>query len=200
MTDNVPVTVIDFLTPAKVLQDSYLERLGAYEVNIKKIIQKYQIIGFGEEPARKMEPKDKVESPIQIFDAMQFHPKVIEASKSLFETGNYASAILEAFKAVNIFVKAKSGLFPNELRGINDKKLMAKVFNEKAPLIELNELVSDTDVNEQEGFKFLFMGAMEGIRNPKAKGNIIQKDPFITLEYLGFASLLLKRIEGQDVD
>ena len=39
------------------------------------------------------------------------------------------------------------------------------------------------------------MGAMVGIRNPKAHDNIIQADPYRMLEYLAFASLLMKRVE-----
>ena len=31
-----------------------------------------------------------VESPLQIFDAMQFHPKVVNASRALFEDEHYA--------------------------------------------------------------------------------------------------------------
>ena len=131
---------------------------------------------------------------------MQLHPKIIKSSEALFKDGHYASAILEAFKAVNNFVKEKSGLSSNERRGMSDKQLMAKVFDERAPLIKLNELSTDTDISEQEGFKLLFMGATAGIRNPKAHDNIIQTDPFITLEYLGFASFLLKRIGGWQVD
>ena len=46
-----------------------------------------------------------------------------------------------------------------------------------------------------EGFKFLFKGATIGIRNPKAHDNVIQTDPYKTLEYLGLASLLMRRIE-----
>ena len=71
---------------------------------------------------------------------------------------------------------------------------MATVFDEKNPIIKVPEAgYFDKDV--QEGFKFLFMGATQGIRNPKAHKEIIQNDPFITLEYLGFASFLLKRID-----
>jgi uncharacterized protein (TIGR02391 family) len=120
---------------------------------------------------------------------MQLHPKIIEVSKSLFETQHYAQAILEAFKAVNNFVKKKTGL------SLDGKALMSKVFNENEPIIKLNELLTQSDRDEQEGFKFLFMGAMVGIRNPKAHDNVIQTDPYRTLEYLGFASLLMKRIE-----
>jgi uncharacterized protein (TIGR02391 family) len=120
---------------------------------------------------------------------MQFHPKVIKVSKSLFETGHYAPAIFEAFKAVNNFVKEKTSLSQD------GKALMSKVFNENNPVIKLNELSTVSDKDEQEGFKFLFMGAMVGIRNPKAHDNIVQTDPYRTLEYLSFASLLMRRAE-----
>jgi len=46
---------------------------------------------------------------------------------------------------------------------------------------------------------FLFMGAVVGIRNPKAHDEIVQNDPYKTLEYLGFASLLMKRIDEGEI-
>ncbi|MBI4044552.1 MAG: hypothetical protein HY392_02490, partial [Candidatus Diapherotrites archaeon] len=52
-----------------------------------------------------------------------------------------------------------------------------------------------SDLDEQEGFQFLFMGAIVGIRNPKGHERIEQKDPNITIEYLAFASLLAKIID-----
>lgn len=138
-------------------------------------------------------PEDSAQMANFLFDKMQFHPKVVEASKSLFETGHYAQAIFEAFKAVNNFVKTKTGL------PLDGKDLMAKVFREEAPIIRLNELKTTSERDEQEGFKFLFMGAMVGVRNPKAHDNIVQTDPYRTLEYLGFASLLMRRIEEGEV-
>jgi hypothetical protein len=39
------------------------------------------------------------------------------------------------------------------------------------------------------------MGAMVGIRNPKAHDMVQQKDPYKTLEFLAFASLLIKKID-----
>ena len=134
-------------------------------------------------------PMNATKLPVYLFNNMQFHPKVIEASRSLFETGHYAQAIFEAFKAINNFVKEKT-VVPQD-----GKALMSTVFNEKKPVIKLNELLTQSDIDEQEGFKFLFMGAMVGIRNPKAHESVAQRDPFRTLEYLGLASLLLKRAE-----
>lgn len=135
------------------------------------------------------QPKEQAKETIPLSVPMQLHPKVIEVSKSLFETGHYAQAIFEAFKAVNNLVKEKSGL------SLNGKDLMAKVFREEDPIIKLNELKSKSEKDEQEGFKFPFMGAMVGIRNPKAHNSVTQTDPYRTLEYLGLASLLMRRIE-----
>jgi len=124
---------------------------------------------------------------------LQLHPRVIEVSKSLFETGHYAQAIFEAFKVVNIFVKEKTGL------ALDGKDLMARVFREENPIIKLNKLKTRSEKDEQEGFKFLFMGAMVGIRNPKAHDSVTQIDPYRTVEYLGLASLLMRRIEEGDL-
>lgn len=171
-------------------EDFYLHNLRQYEMALKSIIQKYELLGLEAELAAVAEPPSSIaETPNYLFDRMQFHPRLVEASKSLFETGHYAQAIFEAFKAVNNFLKEKTVL------SLDGKALMSKVFNENAPIIRLNELLSQSDRDEQEGFKFLFMGAMVGIRNPKAHDNVVQTDPYRTLEYLGFASLLMKRVE-----
>lgn len=132
--------------------------------------------------------KDTVKSPIQLFDAMQFHPKVVEASRKLFKDGHYRDAIYRAFVEVNNFVKRRA---KSQLDG---RKLMSTVFSPDNPIIKLNPLETQTDKNEQEGFMYLFMGAMQGIRNPKAHENIIQNNPYIALNLIGFASLLIQTI------
>jgi len=161
--------------------------LTEYETVLKLIIQRYETNGMN--TIQSQLPEDTTELANLLFDKMQFHPKVVETSKSLFETGHYAQAIFEAFKAINNFVKEKTG------QSLDGKDLMAKVFREQGPLIKLNKLKTQSERDEQEGFKFLFMGAMVGIRNPKAHDNVIQTDPYRTLEYLSFASLLMRRIE-----
>ena len=167
--------------------DSVGQSIGKIEEDIKKGIRddKGNLIG--------VPSTDTANSPVNLFDKMQFHPRVIEASKSLFESGHYAQAIFEAFKAVENFVRERSGL------SSYGKNLMVTAFNEENPIIKVPEAgYFDKDV--QEGFKFLFMGATQGIRNPKAHKEIVQNDPFITLEYLGFASFLLKRIDYWEAD
>lgn len=139
---------------------------------------------------REAQVKSIPSDPLKLYEGMQFHKEIINASEQLFKDGHYAPAIFEAFKAVNNFVKKKTG--KSDLDG---KDLMAQAFRLENPIIKLNRLHSTSDKAEQEGFMFLFMGAMVGIRNPKAHDNVVQTDPVRTLEYLSLASLLVRRAE-----
>jgi len=73
--------------------------------------------------------------------------------------------------------------------------LMNYVFKEERPLSRLNKLQTMTEKDEQKRFRFIFAGSMAGIRNPKAHNISIQKNPYRTLEYLGLATLLFKRLD-----
>ena len=170
------------------LQRAYVRFVHRIQQEVDSIIQKYEILGIEDKPTPIVEPKDTAELPVYLFNKMQFHPEIVTASKSLFETKHYAEAIFGAFRAVENFVREKTRL------SSYGKQLMATAFNEDNPLIQVTES-GKVNRDVQEGFKFLFMGATVGIRNPKAHYRIVQRDPFITLEYLSFASLLMKRIE-----
>jgi uncharacterized protein (TIGR02391 family) len=128
-------------------------------------------------------------SPIQLFDAMQFHHKVVESSKSCFIASNYRESILNVFISLTDYIKEKTRL------KTDNKDLMAKAFDLDNPVIQLNSLIEQYERDEQEGFRFLYMGAAVGIRNPKAHKLIPQTNPYHTLEYLALASLLFRRID-----
>jgi len=179
------------LTALGFCTDAVIEAIGKLENDIRHGLRDSQgrktaDIALVDVPEKVKNDASEVNN---LFDRMEFHLKIIEASESLFKDGHYASAIFEAFKAVNNFVKQKSG------KSLDGKQLMSDVFNEKNPCIKLNDLQTQSDIDEQEGFKFLYMGAMVGIRNPKAHDRVQQKDPYKTLEYLAFASLLIQRID-----
>lgn len=72
---------------------------------------------------------------------------------------------------------------------------MAKAFSERNPIIKLNPLKTQSDMDEQEGFRFLYQGAMKGIRNPKGHDTVKLKDKNKALEYLAFISLLFRRVD-----
>ena len=117
------------------------------------------------------------------------HPAIKSASESLFLDGHGTQAILEAFKAVNNKVKRRSGLRDD------GRSLMARAFDEKRPILRLNRGQSVSDLDEQEGFRFIFMGVMQGIRNPRAHDETVEPDVDRALEYLGLASLLMRRLD-----
>lgn len=136
-------------------------------------------------PARRV-------APIQRVGLQDLHPEILAASSDLFTDEHYASAILEAFKALEIRVRRQSGL---ESSG---QDLMAKAFDEKAPLINVAVEAGQSGVDEQRGCKFIFMGAIVGIRNPKAHEAIQQGDPQRALEYLAMASILMRRLDDAE--
>ena len=135
-------------------------------------------------------PARRQAAPVRLFDSLKLHPRIVEVARPLFADGHYAQAIFEAFKAVNNMVKDKSGLV-----SLDGKQLMAAAFAESQPVLKVSELRDRSERDEQEGFKFLFMGSTLGIRNPKAHTTTVQTDPLRTLEYLALASLLAKRVD-----
>jgi uncharacterized protein (TIGR02391 family) len=191
------ILVLKRVEAAEEMQQAYVDHVAQREAALMSIVQRHKPLAKLAVPARATGHArtlavtgEGTEVANRIFDDMQFHPKVIEASRSLFQTGHYSQAIFEAFKAVNNLVKERS-----RCTGLDGRSLMTEAFNEANPVIRLNQLKSQSDRDEQEGFRFLFMGAVVGIRNPTAHENINQRDPYRALEYLALASLLMKRVD-----
>jgi len=120
------------------------------------------------------------------------HPKIIEVSKSRFETGHLADSVEAVFKEINniikVIVKEKSG------REYDGADLMNRAFSLQNPIIVLDDLSTETGKDIQKGYIQIFSGAMTGIRNPKAHANIIiSKERAI--HFLFLASLLMFKID-----
>lgn len=116
------------------------------------------------------------------------HPAVVAAASDLFTDGHYSQAIFEAFKALEGRVRTQSGL---DLAG---RELMAQAFATAGPInVAVEQGLSGRD--EQEGFRFIFMGAIQGIRNPKGHELVTQTDAQRALEYLAIASVLFRRLD-----
>jgi len=131
--------------------------------------------------------------PQQTLDLADLHPTIQGASAGLLRNRYYAEAIFEAFKRVELRVRELSGL---ELSG---QRLMAAALDGDPPIISVASEAGASGRDEQIGFRLMLMGAMTGIRNPKAHEVVDQQDPVTTMEYLAFASLLLSRLDGATI-
>ena len=120
------------------------------------------------------------------------HPKVISAASDLFTDGHYSQAIFESLKALERRVKTQSGIDDS------GRDLMVKAFNGTPPPIDLSVERGKSGQDEQEGFRFIFMGVVQGIRNPKGHELVKQNDPQRALEYLGLVSVLFRRLDDAE--
>jgi uncharacterized protein (TIGR02391 family) len=117
------------------------------------------------------------------------HPMIQEASRPSFEVGNRAAAVFEAFKAVELRVRELIG---SERSGV---RLMAEAFDSDMPRLALNARADPSDIDEQRGFALIFKGSSQGIRNPKAHALFEGLDERRAMDYLGLASLLMRRLD-----
>ena len=128
------------------------------------------------------------------FDVRNIHPDLPGSVRRLFDDGHYEHATFEAFKFIEKEVKRIA-----KLRGKTGLALMMEAFNEKNAKILLNALATDSDEDEQLGYKHMFAGAMAGVRNPRGHEIALGDGPSETLDYLALASLLPRRLDTAGV-
>lgn len=122
------------------------------------------------------------------------HPLIVRVSKDRFDVTQYADAVEAAFKTVNNEVKKIVCEKTGEEKDGN--ALMQKAFNSNNPLIRFNESDLRTNQDIQQGYQFMFSGAMLGIRNPRAHevDEIGKQD---AIRKLHFASMLMFKLDSR---
>lgn len=123
------------------------------------------------------------------FEARDIHPGLPADVRRLFDNAHYAQATFEAFKFVDNEIKRHSKLDKT------GKALMMEALRETSPLVRIADCATETGRNEQEGYKFIFAGAMMAIRNPRGHEHSVDDSVGTCLDHLGLASLLLRRLE-----
>lgn len=123
------------------------------------------------------------------FDSRNIHPNLPLKVRELFDDGYFSEATFEAFKYLDKTVEQHSGISESGY------KLMMTAFNEGNPKIPLTALKTTSDKDEQQGYKFIFVGGVLAIRNPRGHEHSVVDDPDICLDHLSFVSLLLRRLE-----
>lgn len=128
-------------------------------------------------------------APIRRLSIENFHAEVIRSSSDLFADGHYEAAVSEAFKSIEVRVRAMTSASQSGV------KLMGDAFGGSEPRVSVAQAPGQSGRDEQEGFAALFRGSMLGVRNPRAHDLFQPQDPQQALEYLGFASLLHRRLD-----
>ena len=129
------------------------------------------------------------ESSVHPFDERNIHPDFPTDVRVLFDNGHYPQATFEALKYLDEEVQ-RIASDPDFGRS-----LMMRVFGGTPPKLPLNPGMTLSEQSEQEGYKFIFAGAMQGIRNPRGHTTGIVDDPDSCLDHLSLTSMLLRRLE-----
>jgi uncharacterized protein (TIGR02391 family) len=143
----------------------------------------------------KLRPPIPIPEPAAIaevvhpFDSRNIHPRLPPKVRKLFDDGHFAEATYHAFKFLDKKVEKHAGLTDSGF------SLMMEAFNSKKPKIQLTPLITQSEIDEQEGYRFVFAGGVQAIRNPRAHEFTVVDDPDTCLDHLAFVSLLLRRLE-----
>jgi uncharacterized protein (TIGR02391 family) len=132
---------------------------------------------------------DAATQVVRAYGGLDLHPEIARAASDLYLNGHYANAIEDAVKALNAFVRLRSGVEDRD-----GDALMSFVFSVKDPILVFNELKDENDRNEQKGFMMMLSGAVAGLRNPRAH-RLVQDDPERALEFIAFVSLMAKLVD-----
>jgi uncharacterized protein (TIGR02391 family) len=99
-------------------------------------------------------------------------PYLVQAVRSRIDNGQYADAVLAAFRYLSDFMREKSG------EDGDGAQLVGKVLGGAAPLIRLNELQTTSQLDEQKGIEQLVRGLYIGIRNPRTHESMEDSEEF----------------------
>jgi len=72
---------------------------------------------------------------------------------------------------------------------------MSSTFTGHPPALDIRKAADRRGQDERDGFKFLFIGATTGLKNPRAHGTAMQDSHEDSLEYLAVASMLMRRLD-----
>lgn len=127
------------------------------------------------------------------FDQRNVHPSIPPKVRKLFDDGHCAEATFEAFKYLDKTIQRIAGLNETGFR------LMMDAFSETKPIIQITDMKTVSEIDEQKGYRFLFSGAVMAIRNPRGHDVNMSDDPDSCLDHLALASLLLRRLEQSNL-
>jgi uncharacterized protein (TIGR02391 family) len=126
----------------------------------------------------------------------QLHPLIAAKVYPAFLRGEYDTAIFQAFREVEVAVRAAGG-FPAGLVGVNLMREAFRPVKDAAPAGPLTDTL--LPIAEQEGMASLFAGAILLYKNPQSHRNV-SADAADAAEVIGFASHLLHMVDRRKAE
>jgi uncharacterized protein (TIGR02391 family) len=125
------------------------------------------------------------------FDARGFHAEIVQHCRTLFGQGHYFHAVFEAAKVYHKAVATKAQSTKS------GEALMMAVWAPDTGVLKITACKSETDLNVQDGIKFLSAGLMRAVRNPTAHEPalhwpITEND---ATDILSFISFLFRQVD-----
>jgi uncharacterized protein (TIGR02391 family) len=160
---------------------------------MRSSLDKFEAIARALAQLPRQEPATQPAVPapsLHPFEARNIHPSLQTKVRKLFDDGYFSEATFHAFKFLDKKINKISGIPKSGL------KLMMDAFDGATPKVMLNTLATTSEQDEQQGYRFIFAGGMQGIRNPRGhEDEAFTDDPDICLDHLSFVSMLLRRLE-----
>lgn len=128
---------------------------------------------------------------VSLYAGLITESEIVNATRDLFASGFYTQAVHEAFKVLDKFIAKKA-----KKHGISGSSLMEYVFSPKDPKLYWTDRKTRSECDEQEGYFRVYVGAMQGIRNPVAHELGWVDEPECALDLLAFAQHLLRKARG----
>lgn len=119
------------------------------------------------------------------------HPKIVKKSFSLLNTGEFESAVLQAFKCIEIEIREKTGA-PAELVGV---KLIRTAYHPETGILTDMKLPT----SEREAFSNYIAGAFGFYKNPCSHRDV-ELDFLSAFDRIVVASDLLKIIDNSQLN
>lgn len=93
-------------------------------------------------------------------------PNLWRAIQSAYEAEHYCDAIQDAFIYLSEVLRDRSGLDGD------GHELVGAALGGKSPVLRLNMLQTETEINQQQGTLFIMKGMYQAIRNPRVHGPV----------------------------
>jgi uncharacterized protein (TIGR02391 family) len=116
------------------------------------------------------------------------HPDISVAAGALFADHHYSRAVFAAFQAVEHRIQQMTG------NAESGAKLVNQVFG-ASPSIDVARHSGRNADDERNGFRFLLMGAILALRNPRGHGQDLPDTAEEAIEYIALASAMMRRLD-----